>query len=810
MAELAKDKIDFGLALKQLHDDLLRDYNSDMPCIVVSLSRKGPKILETVFSEKELQQFDVITEIALPCFFLMRKHEHRHYRVYVVDDAVYYGSTLLNLYNELQEYAKVAGLELDIQAYVALKDWDMLQIDGLQINGMKSKRRGYGHFFVKEVMKRFRKSHRCMEVEYPVVNYRLNQELDAKQLAAELMSRFDGYYEVKHEEGNVLCTLLPQNSSQFSKMRIYPDKEKMSVAIMSPWNIPDDEQTLESLMNDMGYGYNVVWQKITDDVLHKGKKLLSATTFRNLRRSMVVLANYIYSYQVFLYYMRTIEDALYACGIDSFNKGIDRKDLYRLTGSEEIVGTLIEKMSEQSHLLDMHFPNSLPMAVKERGLVYEEDNFPDIDERQNILLHNEHMVRNSHSYQEALSAQFFNQNLFIERWSRMKARYEGRRLWFGYTHDSLSYQLERNGRYKKPQNQEKQLHKWVDMRIDQGCVVPQYVLDPQKDVWVRVLRPGENEDVLLSHLARFVIHVYNLIDEKMELGYVPIDFLNGILAVVYQSLWVDCLQEQFDFTLILDDDRTLRLAEFDVTGSPEIINYLRRMYILEVNDDEVTISPRITDHEFRSQTTMDSDAVRRLDKLVGEVMERFSDSGLSYRNSETIFNHYLNKYLPVQTLEDVCHHVGTELIDVTNHVKDSIEHGQSDFFNADTENQMIEAYHEVMRYSEDIAFYLQNGMATKEYWQKYNSDRRFRALTEMNRVIYVVNILASVYALKDYDGFSNFAEMYSNKSFFALMRLENLQTCVMDIIRQGNFDSAHHNIQLISVMQDILTETSKL
>lgn len=810
MLELAKDKIDFGLALKQLHDDLLRDYNSDIPCVVVSLSRKGPKILEIVFSEKELQRFDIITEIALPFFFLMRKHEQRQYHVYVVDDAVYYGSTLLNLYKELREYEKVTGLKLDIQAYVALKDWDMLQIEGLKINGMESKRRGYGHFFVKEVMKRFRKSHSCMEVEYPIVKYNFSQSIDVGQLAAETMSHFEDYYEVRHEEGNVLCTLLPQDGNQFCKMRIYPDKHKINVAIMAPWNIPDDEHILKTLMDGMGYDYRILWQKITDEVLHRGKNLLSATTYRNLRRSMVVLANYIYSYQVFLYYMATVEDALYNCGIESFDKGIAKADLYMLTGCEEIVDKLLKKLNEQTRLQDIHFPKSLPMAVKEHGLVYEEDSFPDVDERQNILLHNEHMVRNSHSYQEALSALFFNQNLFIERWSRMKARYEGRRLWFGYTHDSLSYQLERNGRYKKPLNQEKLLHKWVDMRIDQGCVVPQYVLDTQKNVWVRVLRPGENEDVLLSHLARFIIHVYNLIDEKMKLGYVPIDFLNGILAVAYQTLWLDCLQEQFDFTLVLDDNRTLRLAEFDVTGSPEVINYLSRMYILEVNDDEVTISPRITDREFRSQTTIDSDAVHKLDKLLEEVMEQFSEFGLSYHNSETFFNHYLNKHLPVQALVDACHHVSTVLIGITDHVKESIEIGLSDFFNVDTENQMIEAYHEVMRYSEDIAFYIHGSMTTKEYWQKYNSDRRFRALTEMNRIIYVVNILASVYALKDYEGFSNFAEMYSNKNFFALINLEKLQQCVMEIISEGNFDSAHHNIKLISVIRDILTETSTL
>lgn len=810
MTELAKDMIDFGLALKQLHDDLLRDYSSDIPCVVVSLSRKGPKIMETVFSEKELQRFDIITEIALPFFFLMRKHEQSHYNVYIVDDAVYYGSTLLNLYNELREYEKVTGMKLNIRAYVALKDWDMLQIEGLTINGMESRRRGYGHFFVKEAMKRFRKSHSCMEVEYPVVRYHFSQTVDAELLAAEAKSRFEGYYVVRHEEGIVFCTLLPQNGCQFCKLRIYPDEQQVSVAVMAPWDIPDDEQTLEALMDEIGYGYNNLWQSITDKVLHKGEAQLSATTFRNLRRSLVVLANYIYSYQVFLYNMRMIENVFHACRLLPSDMGIEKKDIYRLTGSGEIADTLIKKLNEQTKLVDMHYPLSLPSAVKEHGLVYEEDNFPDGDERQNILLHNEHMVRNSHSYQEALSALFFNQNLFIERWSRMKARYEGRRLWFGYTHDSLAFILERNGRYKKPQNQERLLHKWVDVRIDQGCVVPQYVLDTQKDVWVRVLRPGENEDVLLSHLARFVIHVYKLIDEKMELGYVPHDFLSGMMAVVYQTLWVDCLKEQFDFTLILDNDRTLRLAEFDVIGSPEVINYLKRMYILEVNDDEVTISPRITDREFRSQTTMDSDAVRRLDKIVSEVMDQFATSGMSYRNPEIIFNHYLNKYLPVQMLVDVCHRAGATLTDVISHVEENIENGQSEFFNSDTESQMIEAYHEVMKYSEDISFYIKDGMSAKEYWQKYNSDRRFKVLTELNRIIYLVNILASVYALKDYEGFSNFAEMYGNKNIFALMRLEELQQSVVDILHEGSFETAHHSSHLISVMRRILTETSEL
>ena len=59
--EESKDYIDFKESLKQLHDNLLRDYVYDNNSIVIALSRKGPKVIDLAFTEDELSNFNIVT-----------------------------------------------------------------------------------------------------------------------------------------------------------------------------------------------------------------------------------------------------------------------------------------------------------------------------------------------------------------------------------------------------------------------------------------------------------------------------------------------------------------------------------------------------------------------------------------------------------------------------------------------------------------------------------------------------------------------------------------------------------------------------
>ena len=67
---------------------------------------------------------------------------------------------------------------------------------------------------------------------------------------------------------------------------------------------------------------------------------------------------------------------------------------------------------------------------------------------------------------------------------------------------NLTAFVHRYGAFKieEPEKFQTELHSWIDNRIDNGCIVPQYIVDSASSTWMRVFRPGENEDLLLSHL----------------------------------------------------------------------------------------------------------------------------------------------------------------------------------------------------------------------------------------------------------------------------------------------------------------------
>ena len=204
-----KDFESFELALIQLRHNLLKDYRYNDHSIVIAMSRKGPKLMEAVFTKEELDRLNVVTEFAIPFIFKEMK-QGQEYWIYIVDDAVYFGSTLNNLVKELKEYGALCGVELRIKAYVAIIDKESLSFNELEVEGRKNLREGYGHYFVRQLMSRFRSRHQCMEVEYPTVTFMLNGKADMKLLEDGFGTIFKTIYRIRYEEGEVLNVILPK------------------------------------------------------------------------------------------------------------------------------------------------------------------------------------------------------------------------------------------------------------------------------------------------------------------------------------------------------------------------------------------------------------------------------------------------------------------------------------------------------------------------------------------------------------------------------------------------------------------------
>lgn len=105
--------------------------------IVIALSRKGPRLLEYLRKEKGLKEFPVITEHSLPFLFdQISRESTKEYRIFIVDDAVYYGSTVLALKDEIESYIKMFALtnRVKIQGiYTCIKDKDSLDFGSIPV-----------------------------------------------------------------------------------------------------------------------------------------------------------------------------------------------------------------------------------------------------------------------------------------------------------------------------------------------------------------------------------------------------------------------------------------------------------------------------------------------------------------------------------------------------------------------------------------------------------------------------------------------------------------------------------------------------
>lgn len=802
----SKDLSAFERSLRQLHDNLLNDYVDGDYSIVIAMSRKGPRLIDCVFSREEQQRMRIITEFAVP-FLFRNLGKGELYHVYIVDDAVYYGSTLKNLVKELHEYEKTYSLNLGIRAYVAVIDQGALTFNEVEVKGLPAPREGYGHFFVRQIMTEFRKKHQCLEVEFPIVTYHLEKPISLQDLSKALEEHFHDIYIVKHREGEVLTALLERDDSQFCKIRIYSNNKQLCLAFMMPRIIPCGISGMEGLLDSMGGTYRKYWQSLYDYIMQDAdSKDLSESVERNAEKSLVTIANYIFSYQYYIYYRRSIERIIAERGIDAKGFGIDNNALFRLIGIESFSDELARILNHYDRLVEFRWPKVGSEIDVTAHQIYEESNTPSVEERRTLEAHNEHMVRNSRTYDEALSAVVFNQNLFVERWSRHGLQSGNRHLWFGYTHDVLLQLLKRYSRLHNEPT-EKMVHEWLDARIDQGCVVPQYIIDNVSGNWVRVFRPGENEDVLLSHLARYVLHVYQQIDRQLNLGFVPLQVLENMLLVLHKRLWDGILRDQFLFSLS-EHERSIVLDEPEWKDHPmTVIKYLRKMYILEVTDDEVSIAPRISDPEFLENTTLDEHALYLINQMVAVIMKEYKNQQIRYSSCDSFFNYYVNGDVDKGFVLQYSKDIAKRVLQVVKGLLTTTYFPQEMKADEQTKDKLLECYHDIMKYDVAPGFYIDQIENAKSFWDTYQDDG-ILAQHNFKALMMIINLLVGVYVFDNFDSVKGYLNNKNTLTMMTLLKLEALKDYAESLTKELNVDKTRRNQKILTILRDYLEKIS--
>lgn len=670
--------------------------------IVIALSRKGPRLLEYLRKEKGLKEFPVITEHSLPFLFdQISRESTKEYRIFIVDDAVYYGSTVLALKDEIESYIKMFALtnRVKIQGiYTCIKDKDSLDFGSIPVYADQQIRPGYGHFFVKEMMKNLRSLGKSLEVEFPEFSFTSTKEVDIDLFLSLLKENFgeDKVYKIDDPLGipSITVILSQPKSATFRKLRMFVKGNRVSVVAIAPELV----NTNLKLFRFVGFGEDVAvndrWQEVVG-LLNKVDEQFEdhSVNNRNLVRTGVVLLNYFFSIDTFLNFKDKVIDALRKVAGNLVDQHLDTLNLYYLVGNK----TLVESITKAWNLVmqeEMYF--TIPNAEREEELsnhiVFESSRLSN-QEAKTLSMTNMVQVINSVSLSEALSAMFFNQSMMIERASRYVEVNRQSRLLFGYTYQYLWKSLwDYADRLESKDINYARIHQWVDIQIDNGSIVPQYIINSDHLNWVRVLRTGENEDVQISHWGRWVIHVFKkmlITDEDKRIGKVLRKNLEGILTAVFlhfqdrirneeQKCTLQINKADFTLWLGLQQRREGCMDEGDRAIQINLIDFLISKNLLKNDNRQLTISPGVADKEFSLYTTLSEDLVADIDAYIQLIFKKIGNAPSFFYIYQNTINYFLRDLFSVKDIEDKVKYVSLKIEENLDKILDEKDGGVHD------------------------------------------------------------------------------------------------------------------------------------
>ena len=677
---------------------------------ILSISRKGPRFQEVIFNEEcdknedenDLStKFKTITEIALP-FFFRRCHKNgkRIDQIKVFDDAVYFGTTIEGICAELDAYDKIymrntrqsdgkrhvyVAIQTNESKFAKYDSNENIYIHSYNKYNGTAIRNGYGHYFIKRLAKDLRGLKTSLDVEFPIIEFKCAESINTEVFFESVRNEFsaDNTYKVKQyneDVENYTILLNERQGMEFSKLRFYPDKDKgvIRVACIAPWMLPNNMVSIMSLF-DNSPSLVKIWEVLVDAHTYLVTNINASnvdhlkTVERDCRKSLISLANYLLSYDILLENKAQIERVFRSAGLSAECKGVKERDLFYLIGDNDLckrIKSVFDSLWQKAERLPAPYINTDIKRVD--YTVFEDSNYHDPAEKELFLQNNIKLLSKCRLYQEALSALCYNQTTLIEKWSRRNKEYNHRRLHFGYTFDTIFKYLSEN-RDEHGQKIDyfdtdtatyKSIHRSIDERVDQSCVVPQYVLDCKTDNWIRVFRPGENEDAHLSHLARYVVFVFKTINDILGMGWVDKSFLNDVLCWVLLKEQLrkeqqdgPTLKDDLGINLVVHEDKfctEFKGADNKDNKIENILNYLIDMDILsDKGDDTIGISDNLYDEDIRATTTLDKRVEDRIKGYVEDIVLKLGAESISQQNSFLITNYYFHCLNESKAIADI-------------------------------------------------------------------------------------------------------------------------------------------------------------
>lgn len=628
-------------------------YNCQRGSYIVALSRRGPRLLEKIFEGEDRPEMNTVTEFALPFIYhqlseLKEQDENAVLpQIHIMDDAIYYGSTIEGLWKEIELYEQLYKLKGKIQhpVHVCIKSEHSKPLKELSLPDKIVVENGFEHYFVKNLTAELRTLHKFLEVEYPIIAYHVAEKIDKEALTECILDTYGlssaykiaypDYTKKRDEKDNtgkneiISCVnvVLDGGNAIFEKMRIKMTDNDVYICCMAPRNLHLSYRALSYMYLNTEVGD--IWKWAVLIALSMVDKISSmqdtADTYNglahNVEKSLVALANYFYSFNTIIEQKETLEGIFASMQYNATFRSVEEQDVFYLIGNKDRakqVQDVFYNLYKAGKVLEPRTQNVGDMDIDYQ--VFERD-FPD-GLIKKIGLQDKILLERCKNLSEALSAIFYNQTLLLEHGTRgVGKKNDNTRLRFGQTFDALFKLFP-----SKDVEKRIAIYKWIDHNIDLGCIVPQYVYDPKSNYWTRVFRPGENEDIVLGQLSRLVVFCYRCIDDVVGAGWIPKDVFSDLLSVIFIKSDYD-----LNWELGLNLSVTGRELRFETEGSAPtaVLAYLGRMSVLDCDDFDVRIGNSIEEYNIGEFTSMGKQADEHISTLIKQILAKTNHVGLS-------------------------------------------------------------------------------------------------------------------------------------------------------------------------------------
>lgn len=525
-------------------DIFVNSLSKEEETLVIAMSRKMPRLLKWIIQKEKLslaKHVTIITEHAIPfCVDELKKK-----RIIVIDDAIYYGTTIENV---VENIAWCTGRnDIAIAPIIKRKDTREFQYGSLSVKNELSEEDI--PFYTTHNAANIMSLGIPMDMEYPILSFKRNKHefSSIQNMKRYLEGAFTGKetYSIEHQiydkrqrkytnfiSFSILLDSQKRNAD-FSKLRLYILENEVQIVAYSPFVISEKQLEqhpksikFETALNDI---WNILftkaqsYEKGIDNLTNPAQKDIMQTEYKyRQQRSLVVSANYLESFRTLLQHKNKIEQFLENAGF-SKNPNINIQDLKFLFGNE-LCKSIQEKLLYAWDNIKYTTENESFNTILTQQVV----NLIPADFKASYTEQNRIVWNNLSDTSTALSGMFSNLHFHIGLNSLKNMNFD--KLRFGESFASMDFEL---APFIKVNNRLKEIHKWIDQKIDEGCVAPKYELVNigGERCWKRLFRAGENENDWIK-IARIAFYTIERMTKSFKSKAIERKYLDEILAII--------------------------------------------------------------------------------------------------------------------------------------------------------------------------------------------------------------------------------------------------------------------------------------